>query len=123
MRANLTRSHVLAAVISVAVLLLSAGKVRTQEAEAPADLDARIERLIKQLDDDKFQVREEAEQEWAQSGEPAVSKLTAATKDSSFERAERAGKLLKEIRRARIGLRHIEKVIHQGLAGAVTVVL
>ena len=54
-------------------------------------------------------------------GEPAREKLTAAAKDASFERSQRATKLLKDLRRSGAGLRHIATVKHEGLAGAVTV--
>src|SRR5262245_6613077 len=65
-----------------------------QLAESRAILTARIERLIQQLDDDNFAVREKAEAELTTIGEPAREKLTAAAKDSAAERSRRAAKIL-----------------------------
>src|SRR5207237_2126302 len=96
---------------------------RAQQAESPAALAARIDRLVRQLDDDKFEVREKAEAELAAIGETALSKLTAAVKDPSAERSQRAAKILKELRRSSAGLRHVGTVQHEGLRGAVTVAI
>jgi 6-phosphogluconolactonase (cycloisomerase 2 family) len=106
-----------------ALMLLVALRLHAQEPSSPTALTARIERLIRQLDDEKFEVREKAEKDLAAIGEPAREKLTAATKDASFERSQRAAKLLKELRRNSVGLRYLSTVKHEGLAGAVTVAI
>jgi 6-phosphogluconolactonase (cycloisomerase 2 family) len=93
------------------------------QAEADKELAAKIDRLIRELADDSFAVREKAEQELAQIGEAALAKLQIAANDSSAERSQRATKLLKEIRRAGVGLRHLETVQHPALMGAVTLTL
>jgi 6-phosphogluconolactonase (cycloisomerase 2 family) len=105
------------------LLMLFVAELNGQEAESAAQLAARIDRLIVQLDDDKFQVREKAEAELTQIGEPALAKLTAASKDASAERSQRAAKVLKEIRRAGLGLRHIGSIRHEALLGAVTLAI
>src|SRR5262245_16219782 len=94
-----------------------------QQADTDKELAARIDRLIQQLGDDSFTVREKAEQELADIGEPALAKLAIAVKDSSAERSQRAAKLLKDVRRSGVGLRHLETVQHPALIGAVTLVI
>src|SRR5438874_1517007 len=105
---SLLRGPAVFATAIAAVFLLEAVApwARAQQAEAQAALTARIDRLIRQLDDEKFEVREKAETELAAIGEPALSKLTTAAKDPSAERSQRAAKILKELRRASVGLRH-----------------
>ena len=109
--------------IGLVPLLVLASIAWSQEAESAAQRDARIDRLIQQLDDDKFEVREKAEKELAAIGEAARTKLLTACQDGPFERRERAAKLLREIRRAGVGLRHVATTTHEGLAGAVTLVI
>src|SRR5437762_2287737 len=65
------------AIIAVGLLLVMTigfPRAKSQEAKSPAELAERIDRLIKQLDDDKFEVREKAEQELLKIGEPAAEK-------------------------------------------------
>jgi 6-phosphogluconolactonase (cycloisomerase 2 family) len=109
--------------IAALPLLIVASWAWSQQLEPPAEREARIDRLIQQLDDDKFEVREKAEKELAAIGEAARAKLTSASQDGPFERRERAAKLLREIRRAGAGLRHVATTKHEGLAGAVTLVI
>jgi len=109
---------------SIAILLFAiSSAARAQQAELPAELAAKIDRLIQQLDDDTFAVREKAQAALAEIGEPALDKLTAAVKDSSAERSQRAGRLLASLRLAGLGLRYVSGVQSPGLLGAVTVAL
>src|SRR5438094_10564496 len=75
--------------------LVPIGQLQSQEAQSPANLQARIDLLIQQLDDDKFEAREKAEADLVAIGEPAIGKLAAATKDAAAERSQRAAKVLK----------------------------
>jgi WD40 repeat protein len=93
---------------AAALLLLSSAW--SQQPQSPADREARIDRLISQLDDDQFQVREKAEAELAAIGEAALAKLVAALKDSAPERRERAEKLVKRIREGSTGLRLVTSI-------------
>src|SRR5437762_11546782 len=77
-----------------------------QQNEPSAERDARIDRLIQQLDDEKFEVREKAEAELAAIGEAALPKLLVALKDSAAERKERAEKLVRRIRELDSGLEY-----------------
>lgn len=104
-------------------LLVMAGLALAQPAELPAELAARIDRLIQQLDDDSFEVREKAVASLVEIGSPALAKVTAAAKDASAERSQRAGSILKILARAEVGLRFVSQVKHEGLMGAVSVVL
>ena len=94
-----------------------------QEAETPEQLAARIDKLIVQLDDDSFAVREKAQADLAAIGEPALAKLKVAVKDTSAERRQRADKILAELQRWGLGLRLIGTIQNPGLAGAVTLTL
>jgi 6-phosphogluconolactonase (cycloisomerase 2 family) len=104
-----------------ALLLLAGGWAAGQEAETPAQLAARIDRLIQQLDDDKFEIRERAEADLAAIGEAALAKAEAAKQDSSAERSQRAAKVAKRIREARVGLRYVSSICRADLAGPVSV--
>jgi HEAT repeat protein len=88
------------------LMLAAASSVHGQQAEADKELAAKIDRLIQDLGDDSFAVREKAEQELTDIGEPALAKLAIAVKDASAERSQRAAKLLKDVRRSGVGLRH-----------------
>jgi hypothetical protein len=105
------------------LLLLGASAALAQPAESPAELAARIEKLIEQLDDDKFSVREKAEAELTAIGEPALEKLQAAAKSTAAERRQRADKILAGIKRVGVGLRHVSTLTNPGLLGAVTVAI
>jgi hypothetical protein len=63
------------------LLLAIAGPTWSQQPQSSADLGARIDRLIQQLDDDKFEAREKAEAELASIGEAALARLNAVLKD------------------------------------------
>jgi hypothetical protein len=60
-----------AAAAASVVWLAGVEPAPTQEAESPAALAARIDRLIRELDDDKFEVRERADAELRAIGEPS----------------------------------------------------
>jgi 6-phosphogluconolactonase (cycloisomerase 2 family) len=109
--------------LSLLLVLTLAGIAASQQAETPAEQASRIDMLIRQLDADSFSARQKAQMELAEIGEAAFEQLTAAAKDSSVERSQRATALLKEIRLGRLGLRHLSTVRHDGLLGAVTLVI
>jgi 6-phosphogluconolactonase (cycloisomerase 2 family) len=94
-----------------------------QEVAPDRELEARIDRLIVQLDDEKFRTRESAERELLEIGQPALARLEAAAKDSSLERSERAARLLRDIRRGDMGMRHLSTVATAELNGAVNLAL
>jgi 6-phosphogluconolactonase (cycloisomerase 2 family) len=94
-----------------------------QSAEPPSDLDARIDRLIRDLADDRAEVRQKAASELMKIGLPAVKKLTAVAKDVSSEPGQLAADLLKDIARVAAGLRFSSQIKRPELMGAVTLVL
>jgi 6-phosphogluconolactonase (cycloisomerase 2 family) len=112
-----------AALIAVFFGIAGDAAALAQQREAPAESATRIEALIKQLDDDSFQAREKAQAALVEIGQPAVAALTAATKDASAERAQRAAKVLALLKRDAHGLKHLQTVQHAGLLGAVTAAL
>src|SRR5260221_4343490 len=79
------------------VLLGMAGMAAAQSKDSPAELASRIDRLIQELDDEEFLVRGEAATALIKIGSPAVAKLTAATKDASPGRRQRAAGILDDI--------------------------
>jgi hypothetical protein len=74
---------------SMLVLLAMAGMAAAQPAESPAELALRIDRLIQQLNDDRFEVREEATISLIKIGLSAEAKLSAAAKDGAPETPRR----------------------------------
>ncbi len=121
-RSGVNRQLLICGAVGAMILsVLGWGVLAAQPEAANAELTARIERLIQQLDDDKFDVREKAEAELIKIGSAAVARLTAAAKDSSAERSQRATKALREIRKGDAGLKYLSGVQHEGLLGAVTV--
>src|SRR5688572_2140112 len=85
--------------ISGIVLLLNAVSLgQAQEKESPTELAMRLDQLIRELDDEAFEVREQAQAQLAKIGERALAKLTAAAKDSSAERRQRAARIVKQIK-------------------------
>src|SRR5262245_18065076 len=97
-------------VLALASTLVNVRPARAQQVKDTAQLESRIDRLIQQLDDDKFEVREKAEAQLAAIGEVALAKLIAATKDTAPERKERAEKLVKRIREGRTGLQYLSSI-------------
>jgi 6-phosphogluconolactonase (cycloisomerase 2 family) len=112
-----------AGVLAVLGCLAIAVGALGQQGESPEELAARIDRLIVQLDDDNFTVRENASAELAEIGLPAFDKLTATSKDAAVERRQRAAKILAAIKRAEVGLRLASQIRHASLRGAVTLAL
>jgi len=103
--------------ICLVPMLLLVGPAGSQESQPAAQLQARIDRLIQQLDDDSFEVRGKAETELAAIGDAAYAKLMAALKDSSPERKQRAEKLVQNIR---AGLRFCSTIERADLNSAIS---
>jgi 6-phosphogluconolactonase (cycloisomerase 2 family) len=123
-RRGFVHISLMARLVVFAITAVAAGSATDAPAqEQPVELDERIVRLITELDDDEFAVRQAAERALAEIGEAAIARLTAATKDSALERSLRAAKILKGIRNAGVGLRHVASATHVDLNGAVNVAL
>jgi tetratricopeptide (TPR) repeat protein len=69
-----------------------------QNSESSADLAKRVERLIEQLGDERFTVREQAQHELAEIGAAAFDALAAAQSHDDLEVAHRARFLVQSIR-------------------------
>jgi len=82
-----------------------------------AELTRKIDRFISQLDDENFQVREDAETALRELGDKAIEQLTKATLSKSAEVRLRAGVILRDLRRAALGLRHIGTIQRDDLLG------
>ncbi|HEV3119047.1 MAG TPA: hypothetical protein VGY58_18480, partial [Gemmataceae bacterium] len=110
--------------IGGALVLVAMACVATAQSPAPpADLESRIDRLIRDLADDRPEVRQKAASELMKIGLPAVKKLTAAAKDAASEPGQLAADLLKDIARVAAGLRFSSQIKRPELMGAVTLVL
>ena len=66
-------------------------------AEPEAELGWRVEQLIVQLDDDSFGIRESAQRQLFEIGEPAADAVRAATHDESPEVRVRARAILRQM--------------------------
>jgi 6-phosphogluconolactonase (cycloisomerase 2 family) len=120
-RAILCPRGVMRAVLVVGLAAgLAIGPGWSQEKETPATLAARIDRLIRELDDDQFNVRERADAELRAIGQPAIEKLKAATGDPSSERKQRAARILESVRLAGLNLRHVYTETRPELNGAIS---
>jgi tetratricopeptide (TPR) repeat protein len=75
-----------------------AAKPRTAPAAATGDLAVRIDRLIEQLGDPRFTVRERAQQELAEIGGAAFDALTAAQGHRDLEIVARSRQLVQSMR-------------------------
>jgi 6-phosphogluconolactonase (cycloisomerase 2 family) len=82
-----------------------------------AELARTINELILKLDDDKFQVREDAAKALVAIGAAASDALAKATKSDSAEVRQRAVEILRGLKRARLGLRHLATVRRDDLLG------
>lgn len=89
---RLLRYRVLLAVAALGVLAAASGQLLGQEAPEPPE--AKIERLIEQLGDDKYSVRSRAEEELAELGFEAFDALSDAATHEDPEIAARAKYLL-----------------------------
>jgi tetratricopeptide (TPR) repeat protein len=86
-------------VVPIIVALFGAAQpALAQTGEPSTDLAKRVERMIEQLGDDRFTVREQAQQELADIGAVAFDALAAAQTHDDLEVAHRARFLVQSIR-------------------------
>jgi 6-phosphogluconolactonase (cycloisomerase 2 family) len=107
---------------AVLVLLALVSTAPAQSPESPAELAARVDRLIQELGDEKSEVREKATAALVKIGSPAVAKLRAASKDPATEPSQLATDILKVIGQAAAGLQFSSQIKRPELMGAVTLV-
>ncbi len=70
----------------------------TAQASAARPTQAEIDRLVKQLGSDKFQLRQEASEALERIGEPAYDSLMKATQSEDAETRRRAAEVAKRVR-------------------------
>lgn len=104
-------------------LLAMTGAAAGQAEEASASLEARIDRLIQQLDDDNPEVRDAATTDLIKIGQPAVAKLIITAKEGRLAAGQRADQILDAVSRTAAGLRFVSAIKRNELQGAVTLVL
>jgi 6-phosphogluconolactonase (cycloisomerase 2 family) len=105
--------------VSAAVIVWGAASSLAQE--QPAELTQKIESLIKQLDDDRFQTRDAAEKALTELGEAAREAVTKASKSDQPEVRQRASRILRLLRKQALGLRHVGIVKRDDLQGLCSV--
>ena len=91
-----------------------------QEKQADGQLAQKIATLIKQLDDDAFEVREQAEAALVELGDAAMAAVNSASRSTSAEVKQRAGRILRKLREASSELRHVGLVQRDDLKGCCT---
>lgn len=90
------------ALIMVCLAMFSPTTVHAQEQDDPRNgqpgppesVESRVDGLVQELGDASFEKRDAAARELCKIGMPAAARLKAATKDSNFEVAQRARKIL-----------------------------
>ena len=101
--------------------LLSAQSEEQPSKEKQAkQLAEHIQKLIRQLDDDEFQVREKAEKTLIEIGPPAKKALEKAAESDSAEVKFRAKRALEKVRALSSRLRLVESVYHNNMTGMVS---
>jgi 6-phosphogluconolactonase (cycloisomerase 2 family) len=108
---------------STLALLAMTGAAAGQAEESSENLDARIDRLIQQLDDDNPEVRDAATTDLIKIGQPAVAKLIITAKEGRLAAGQRADQILNAVSRTAAGLRFASAIKRNELQGAVTLVL
>jgi 6-phosphogluconolactonase (cycloisomerase 2 family) len=86
------------------------------QAKAAQQLAEKAAALVRQLDDDNFEQRESAEKELQNLGPAAIEAVTGALTSPSAEVRQRAERVLRVLRKADIGLRHVATVRRDELA-------
>ncbi len=102
------------------VLIATAASTSGPEKPADADLAKKIATLIQQLDDDVFEVRERAEKALVELGEAALDAAAEASRSTSAEVKQRAGRIVRALREASAELRHVGLVQRDDLRGCCT---
>jgi outer membrane protein assembly factor BamB len=90
----------LAMTIGILVLFVSSPLLWPQAGTAPAASPERIAELVKQLGDNNFKTREEAQKELTRIGSPAREALQQAAQSKDMEVQQRASTILSEIARS-----------------------
>lgn len=85
---------------TVVCLALCLGGGLLLRAEEPVTERQEVQRLIEELDDDSYSVREAATKKLIEIGRPAVAALGGAAEESSLEVTDRAVQVLSEIYRS-----------------------
>ncbi len=110
--------------LAIAVLLVAVfgSALAAQEKPASASLAKEIAALVKQLDDEAFEIREQAEKALVELGEAALDAATEASRSTSAEVKQRAARMVQKLRESSAELRHVGLVQREDLRGCCTVV-
>ena len=85
-------------VVWIGLALATSGAMGEPAEQGEMPSDAKVDRLIEQLGDDNYQVRQRAQDELAQLGFEACDALTVASEHDDLEIASRAKYLLRLMR-------------------------
>lgn len=104
--------------ILLTITALLATPLIGQELAQDVELSARIARLVAQLDDDSYDVRETAEKDLVAIGEAARDAVKKAASGTSAEAKQRAARILRALGQEGVGLVSLEMVKRDDLRGA-----
>ena len=82
---------------TIATFCLLLGTVAGAKADKSSDLSKQIDQLVHQLDDDSFQVREEAQRKLVKIGKPALAAVRRAEKHQSAEVRSRSRVIFRQM--------------------------
>jgi 6-phosphogluconolactonase (cycloisomerase 2 family) len=104
--------------ISAWLVLAIASVASPAWGQSRTEVARKIEVLIMQLDSDSYDVREKAEKELTNLGEKARAAIERETKSTSAEVRQRAARILRELKKSAIGLRHLASTSRDDMQGA-----
>lgn len=111
------RYAICSAVALLVWAVLLAGTAPAQQPAADAEQTRKVEELILQLDSDNFQTREDAEKALAGLGDKAIDAVTKATRSTSAEVRQRAARILRDLRKGAVGLKHLTTLKREDMQG------
>ena len=75
---NFSIHHLILGTVGLAIFFVTDSRSEGAEAETTQETTAVIERLVRQLGNDKYVLREQAQEELARIGAPSLDALTSA---------------------------------------------
>jgi 6-phosphogluconolactonase (cycloisomerase 2 family) len=100
--------HCLSRLLVAIALCTGTLPAAAQDNQDNAETARTIDRLILELDSDNFQTREDAEKALAKLGATARDAVEKATRSTSAEVRQRATRILRELKKSSLGLKHVE---------------
>lgn len=122
--ANMVLLFLLSTSLGDSHIAILAEEASSAESKEPStELSERINRLIQQLDDDSFRIREEAERALIEIGLPAWDAVSRASKGDSAETKWRARRVLVMLGQLKKDLQYVDSVSQPALSYVVSATL